>query len=272
MGLDVGRGESVDVLFRERVGVVLDEVVGFEELGEVLERVAWSIPFENLCIMEKRTAEITERNLIQKVLERNEGGLCYELNTLLYLFLLENHFKATLYRAVTYNQFNQDWNTVGKTHVFTIIEYEGQRFIVDTGFGGNLPLRPVPLTGETVTSSNGEFRVVQEDTEFGDLIFYYKLKHKDSDWKKGYAFDSRSGFHDISSLNEVQKIIVEHPESSFNKKPLINQLTDKGSKTLTDTSYTEWIDGQNKKVEIDDNQFEELANHYFGLSSKRQKE
>jgi N-hydroxyarylamine O-acetyltransferase len=258
---------SVNELFRKRCGIGMDEVVRFESLGGVLERVAWSIPFENMCIMENRTAEITEQNLVRKVLERNEGGLCYELNTLLYFFLLENDFDATLYRAVTYNQMNQRWNTVGKTHVFTIIKHQDQQYIVDTGFGGNLPLKPVPLTGEIVSSSNGDFRVMQETSEYGDLIFYYKLKHKDQEWKKGYAFDSRTGFKDIESLNEVQKIIVEHPESSFNKKPLFNQLTESGSKTLTDTSYTVWIDGQTNKEEIDEDRFKRLAQENFGFSA-----
>ncbi|GAA3332445.1 hypothetical protein GCM10020331_092600 [Ectobacillus funiculus] len=51
-----------------------------------------------------------------------------------------------------------------------------------------------------------------------------KLKHKQDDWKLGYVFfDSTVVVKDLSELNEVQRIISEHPESRFNKKPLVTR-------------------------------------------------
>jgi N-hydroxyarylamine O-acetyltransferase len=256
---------NVNELFRDRVGIAQDKKITFEYLDTVLEKTAKTIPFENLCIIEKRTKEITKENLTSKLLQQNEGGLCYELNTILYLFLTENGFSPSLVRGVTYNHISQQWSGTGNTHVLNLIAHNGQIYLVDTGFGGNLPLKPIPLSGETVSSSNGEFRVERTDSEHGDNILYMKLNRNDEDWKIGYAINSKESIQNISELNEVQRIIVEHPESAFNKKPLITKITDKGNITLTDTSFTQWVDRTLNKENIDEKRFNEIRKDYFNL-------
>ncbi|MFH5779264.1 arylamine N-acetyltransferase family protein [Heyndrickxia oleronia] len=256
---------NLNLLFRERIGFPINKNITFEDLDIILEKTAKTIPFENLCIMSKNTTELTKNNLINKILHKKQGGLCYDLNAILYLFLLENGFQATLFRGVIYNQAKQEWNTIGKTHVAIIVKHNEQRFLVDTGFGGNLPLKPIPLNGEIVSSDNGEFRVKQENSVHDDYIFFMKLKYKDDDWKMGYAFKSNETINDVTALNEIQKIIVEHDESPFNKKPLITILTDSGNLTLTDTSYTEWINGKVYKKEVDKKSFTDILNKSFGI-------
>lgn len=256
---------DLNLLFRNRIGIPQNEVITFQNLDMVLEKTAKSIPFENLCIIENRTKELTKENLISKILEQKEGGLCYELNSILYLFLYENGFNPTLIRGVTYNHINQQWTATGNTHVVNLITHNGQVYLVDTGFGGFLPLNPVPLSGESVVSSNGEFRVDCVESEYGDYMLYMKLGRKDEDWKIGYAFNSKEEIQNITELNEVQRIIIEHPESAFNKKPLITKLTDKGNITLTDTSFTEWVDSALNKEIINEIRFNEIRKEYFNL-------
>ena len=256
---------DLNLLFRRRIGLPDHEVITLQNLDKVLENTAKTIPFENLCIIENRSTELTKESVTSKILEQNEGGICYELNAILYLFLIENSFNTMLIRGVVYDHKKQQWSETGKTHVANLINHNGQVFLVDTGFGGNLPIKPVPLNGEIVESNNGEFRVEYEESEHGDYILYMKLKHKDEDWKTGYAFNSNEGFKNISDLNKVQKIIIEHPESAFNKKPLVTKLTDKGNIILTDSSFSEWVDGKMKKEKIDEKRFSEIRKEYFEL-------
>ncbi|CEG26418.1 arylamine N-acetyltransferase family protein [Bacillus sp. B-jedd] len=257
---------TVNELFRKRIGIEQDEPINFENLGQALEKAALALPFENVCVMKGGTTEITEQSLMEKILTRNEGGLCYDLNAILYLFLAENSFNARLIRGVVYDASDQKWSETGKTHVAILIMDKGQQYLVDTGFGGNLPLIPVPLNGETVSSRNGVFRVQKEPSEYGDYCLYMKLNHKDNDWRKGYAFDANDTATTISDLNEIQKIIVNHPGSVFNKRILITRLTNKGSVTLAGNSATIWTDGTIKKEEISDEKFKELASDLFGLT------
>ncbi|MCH6268954.1 arylamine N-acetyltransferase family protein [Neobacillus citreus] len=255
---------ELNLLFRKRIGYPQDETVTFEKVDTILDKTAKSIPFENLCIIANKTAEISKENLKNKILLKYEGGLCYDLNTILFYFLIENGFNVSLVQGVVYNHIGNQWSSTGRTHVAIVITHNEYRYLIDTGFGGNLPLKPVPFSGEIVTSQNGEFRIEQTNTEQGNYILHMKLNYKDQDWKMGYAFDTRKSV-DESDLNEVQKIIIEHPESSFNKKPLITRFTDRGNLILTDTSLTEWTDGKMVKKDIAPEQFKLIAKEQFGI-------
>jgi N-hydroxyarylamine O-acetyltransferase len=252
-------------LFRKRIGFPENEKITFESLGKVLEKTAEAIPFENLCVIENRNSELSKENLVNKILVKNEGGLCYDLNLILYFFLIENGFNVVLARGTTYNHVAQKFQPLKRTHVVILITHQGQAYLIDTGFGANLPLKPVPLTGETVISYNGEFRVKRVKDEHGDYVFEMKLKHKNEDWKIGYAFDSHNSINDLSELNEIQRIIIEHELSPFNKSPIITQLTTSGNLTLTSTSFTQWIDGAVSKEEIDNARFKALLKQHFGI-------
>lgn len=75
---------ELNALFRKRIGLQDDEKLTFDELDEILDKTAKTIPFENLSIMASHLSDINKENIMKKVLVRNEGGLCYELNTALY--------------------------------------------------------------------------------------------------------------------------------------------------------------------------------------------
>lgn len=256
---------ELNSLFRKRIGISQNKNITFEKLDYILEQTAINIPFENLCIMENKISDINKENLINKILVNKEGGLCYELNSIFYFFLIENGFDASLVRGVIYDNINETYSTIGRTHVAILVTHKNQTYLIDTGFGGNLPLKPVPITGEPVTSNNGEFRVNKGDSEFGNYVLEMKLKHKDTNWKIGYAFDSKKLINDVSEFNEIQTIVAKHQESPFNKKPLITRLTSTGNLTLTDTSFTQWIDGIDTKEEIDHAKFKELLKKHFGI-------
>ncbi|USK31340.1 arylamine N-acetyltransferase (plasmid) [Bacillus sp. CMF21] len=92
-----------------------------------------------------------------------------------------------------------------------------------------------------------------------------KLKHKDQDWRIGYTFDSKRPVKEVSEFNEIQKNLIEKEESPFNKNPLVTQLTYKGNRTLTDTTSTEWAEGELRKDKIDCERFKELTKLFFGI-------
>lgn len=255
-----------NALFRKRIGISENEDISFDALDDILAKTARTIPFENLCIIDHRMKDITKENIMDKILVKNEGGLCYELNSLFYYFLIENGFHAVLVRGVIYDNEAKEYLKIGRTHVTILLTHEGQTYVIDTGFGANLPLKPVPLTGESVSSDNGEFRVKQQKSEHGDYVLEMKLRDKDPDWTVGYAFDSKRPVNNVSAeMNEVQKIIAEHEESRFNKRPLITRLTGDGKIILTDTSFTERTGKSVAKEEIDKKRFKEILKEQFGI-------
>jgi N-hydroxyarylamine O-acetyltransferase len=255
---------KVNDLFRKRIGLDQGKMIRFEDLHDVLEKTARTIPFENFCIIKGQSTSITEEHLISKILVRNEGGVCYELNPVLYLFLQANGFEVSLVRGAVFEQQSQDWSPTGRTHLAIIIKDGGKSYLVDTGFGSNLPLKPVPLNGDVVRSNNGEFMISKVNSPFGNYLFNMKRRGKDRDWVKGYVFDTVR-LTELAELEEMQSIIVESEDSPFNKSPLITRLTSTGGITLTKTSFTEWGDGGAVKRELDEKEFAQLAEKYFGV-------
>ncbi len=255
----------MDALFRKRIGFSEEEPITFEKLDEILEKTARTIPFENLRITNQETFDITNKSLIDKILARNEGGLCYELNGLLYLFLLENGFDVRLVRGDVFNSETGKWTNLGRTHVAIILRHGGQDYLVDTGFGGNLPLKPVPMNGVVVTSSHGQFKVEASTSDYGDYVLMLKLVHKDKDWRIGYVIDSKRSVTSLSEFNEIQKVLIENERSPFNKGPLLMKFTDDGTVSLTDKTLTRWINGKAHKDKISEKAFLEHVRKIFGI-------
>lgn len=255
--------ESLQQDVNRRIGMEESWSPAFADMPVLLEAFAKAVPFENMAIIEGRLTPFSEQTLKEKILVRGEGGLCYDLNGLLYLYLKEAGFSVTLVRGVVYHQGKGDFHDIGRTHVLILLEHGGESWVVDGGFGGNIPLKPVPLTGEVVTSANGEFRVAKEDTPHGDYILQMKLSHKSDEWQNGYAFDTTRPVTDLRELAKVQKTVSVHPESPFNRSPLLTKRTESGSITLTEGSLTEWKDGNMEKRDVDEESFKDYRKKWF---------
>src|SRR5699024_1874882 len=86
-----------NTMFRQPVCLPTDFQATFDNLHKVLELTAQALPFANTAVMLNRSDAISRGNLIASILRRGRGGLCYELNPLLYLFLSENGIISTMY-------------------------------------------------------------------------------------------------------------------------------------------------------------------------------
>lgn len=256
---------EVNLMLRRAIGLEDDEIITFESLNDVLLKIALKYPFENLRIINKKTEEITREYLVEKLLVNGEGGLCYELNPLLFYFLEENGFDVQMLRGTVFNHSTRQWPDVHNTHVGILLRHEGRDYLLDTGFGGNLPLKPVPLSGEIVTSINGSFRVCPIQHDLGNYIYEMKIRHKDEDWRTGYIFNTEQPVAGMKEMDEIQNVIVGNKDSHFNKGPLITRLTMTGNITLTEHSFTQWHNGEESKEEIDRQRYEELAEQYFEI-------
>jgi N-hydroxyarylamine O-acetyltransferase len=258
--------KELNELFRKRIGFPKNQTITFDTLDQILTLTAASFPFENLCIFSNQIQNITEESLIKKLLKRSKGGLCYELNSLFFLFLKENSFDVTLVPGIVYDHHAEDWSAIGKTHVCILLKHQGNEYLIDTGFGGNLPLKPVSLKGTRIESANGEFQIKKRNGADEEYVLHMKLKYKHSEWKQGYTFFPASPIKKLSDLDAIQRKIVESTDSPFNKVPLLTKLTADGSITLTPSSLTVWNKGEMTKKEIEGIVFKDLAIKHFQLN------
>lgn len=212
-----------------------------EQAAIVLEKFAEWFPFENLDVMCKNTMDITPEFLETKLFKMRRGGLCYEINALLFCTLKELGFNVELGAATVYNEGK--WALTG-THTIVLLSIENQRFLADAGFGNRLALYPLEIDGKTVTSPAGTFRVRTVQTEKGSIAL--QSQTGEGEWVILYAFDWTKLEWD--RLNLIRDEIHGHPRSPFNKQLLIASVLSNGTYSINEErSVYKEING-NKKI------------------------
>ncbi len=213
-----------------------------EQTALVMRKLAASFPFENLDVLNRIDNKITPEFIIKKILKYRRGGLCYELNSLLYLVLKELGFEPSI-GIGTVNK-EGTWGT-DRTHAIVLLSLGGRKYIADGGFGNKLALHPLELDGNSVTSPAGSFRLRHKNTEKGSVAL--EMQNQNGAWDVHYAFDWNP--EPWSELERIKQDILHHPHSAFNKRPLITNMLKDGTQSINDERlYRKWVDGREEEI------------------------
>ncbi|SMO32023.1 arylamine N-acetyltransferase family protein [Melghirimyces algeriensis] len=245
--------------FFERIHYQGSHNVTFEDLPSLQLQFTKAIPFENMDVMRKDHRKVTLENVKKKIIDQKRGGICYELNPLFYWFLQQQGFKVYMV-AGTVIRDGEPRGPIG-THVTTLLLHNEEPYIVDVGFGSNLALQPIPMTGQTVSSFTGEYRIQKTQTPWGD---YTLEKYQNGELKVRYSFSTKPV--DETYLDQVKDQITHHEQSPFNKSILLTKLIDNGHITLTEQSLTTTKNQQRTQQKIDQHLFQELCQRHFGIA------
>ena len=137
---------------------LVNRKLDFEFLRDVVARHVGTFAFSSAGCWLGDHLPLDFESLYLRIVVKRRGGYCFEHNGLLYAILEDLGFSVTLYLArVIYNQDTHP----GLTHRITVIEYEGERYVLDVGFGPLGPRIPVSMSG--VESQDGEkiFRIAE---------------------------------------------------------------------------------------------------------------
>ena len=222
----------------------------YDFLCQLTEAHVKHIPFENLAQHGGRGGLQTLNNMdeiVDKVLVRQRGGFCFELNGMLCEFLKIIGFEVTIVPAIVYQpeiEFNRP-----KTHIFLMVanpndnDASTKHYFVDVAFGEPAihPLRyemdTEQLTAEGMLS---RFRTIPsaEDSDDDGKQKIILEWYKDGEWKprlQWFAEDAETNPSDSPVLSDYEatlKDLVQAPESAFSKKIIVCQLTRTQKKTL----------------------------------------
>lgn len=217
--------------FLQKIGYE-GQSINFDDLPVLLKKMAYTFPFENRAVLNKQSYTLNQEGLKQHLLEENRGGLCYDLNPLLYYVLKEAGLSVQLLQGTVYNKEADTWAIDG-THVAIMLKHHNERFLIDAGFGVNLPLQPVPFTEDWVEGAAIRFRVKAKETEKGTHLLQLD---KGDGAETGYAFTLNEV--DEAVLVQMRHEIYENESSPFNKRPLASKLTPTGRVIVTEDHVT----------------------------------
>lgn len=170
-------------------------------LNALVQAQLAQVPFENLDIWAKGTCPSLEKSaLYEKIVVQNRGGYCFELNTLFRHLLQYLGFEA--YQAVS-NLVNEDGSVHPAAHNVIICGLDGEKFLIDVGFGGPVPFGAMPLQ-EGIWEN---FKLRLQDG------FWYLDRWEEDHYRPSIRFrDIAAGAEELVPLNFY---ISQKPDSHF---------------------------------------------------------
>jgi N-hydroxyarylamine O-acetyltransferase len=197
---------DLDAYFK-RIGYDGPRATTLATLRELHRLQPQAIAFENLDPLLKRPVRLDPASLAQKLVHSGRGGYCYEQN------LLFAHALRALGFTVSEHAARVLWNVPSgvqtpRVHMLLVVDLDGERYLADVGFGGNVLTAPLLLgSGDEQVTPHEPFQVVKD----GDR---YQLQFKmRGEWVKLYRFDLSEQLQ--SDHEQGNWFVSTHPQSIF---------------------------------------------------------
>jgi N-hydroxyarylamine O-acetyltransferase len=200
------------------------EIIPSLQALKIIQRAhLMNVPFENLDIHRKVSIDIT--NLFEKIVFRNRGGFCYELNGLFYELLKQIGFDVKLISARVYEQgkgFGPEFD-----HMSIIARINGLDYLVDAGFG-DFALQPLEIKlDKELKDPAGIFKIIA----YNDQSKLVQKKSTEGEFIPQYLFTEIA-----RNPNEFNEMCLYHQTSSqshFTQKRICTLPLENGRITLT---------------------------------------
>lgn len=200
-----------------------------------------SVPFENLTIHRGEPVILNVDALFEKIVNRRQGGFCYELNGLFAALLRSLDFNVSMLSARVAEgngHYSPDFDHM------TLVVSLNDLWLVDVGFGDAFR-KPLRLKEGAVQMQNGRAYRLDHDTALWTLM---ESKHGDS-LQAQYRFDLQS--YQFDDYAERCHYHQTSPESHFTQKRVCTRATPTGRLTLSENRYiTTTLSGDRHEREL----------------------
>ncbi len=211
-------------IYLERIHYRGSLVPALESLQGLQISHLMAVPFENLSIHANEPILLQEKSLFDKIVLRQRGGFCYELNGLFAVLLHGLGFNVKMLSAGVARSdggFGPDFD-----HMTLMVSLE-ERWLVDVGFGDSF--RQPLLMDSREVQVQGD-RSYQIDADGVYLI----LKERDGEgaWKPQYRFTLQP--RQLADFADMCRYHQTSPESSFTQQRVCSRAKTDGRVTLSD--------------------------------------
>jgi N-hydroxyarylamine O-acetyltransferase len=255
--------------YLSRVGLSPADVAARDRaaLARLQEAHVRTVPFENLAITgdpfgdyEGEGVSLDLQDLYGKVVDRERGGFCYELNGLFGWLLSELGFDAARAPA---RVLDEDGNAWPPTNHHTAIVTVDRRYVVDVGVAVPTIRQPLPLDGEVREDGAGvAWRVVESDRPDADYRTQFRSPGDDG-WTDRYVFTDRAV--DLGYFRATCDYLASAPDSPFTGDPFVTIATERGHLKLNPGTLTVIEGGEETEHSIAPEEWYDLLEREFGL-------
>jgi len=235
-----------------RIGIEVPIYPDLSDLNKLVYAHLTHVPFEALDVWATGACpSLSVEDLYRKIVVNRRGGYCFELNTLFRVLLDSLGFDA--YQAIA-SLLDENEVAAPPAHNVIISVFNDQKYLVDVGFGGPVPLEAMELKEH----SAGAFRLEQKNG------FWY-LYHEDKPVIR---------FRDIPAqmieLEPLNFYISQKPDIHFRNRVFVSQrMPDGRICSLRGDEFTIRSNGETKTVTVNSlEQVKEILNSYFGIQEE----
>lgn len=194
-----------------------------ETLAALQEAHLLAVPFENLDIQNNVKIDLTK--LYDKIVIRNRGGFCYELNGLFYQLLKELGFNVKMVSARVFQGekgFGAEFD-----HMALILSFGNDEYLADVGFG-EFTMRPIKIElNKESADLLGIFKIVKHD----DNYYAVMQKGEDGEFFPRYMFSETERV--IEDFNDMCIFHQTSSESHFTQNKICSLPVKDGRITLS---------------------------------------
>lgn len=146
--------------YLNRIGIFDSLKVNEETLNRLIKAHLTHVPFEAIDVWAQGSCpSLRIADLYEKIVMKNRGGYCFELNTLFRALLNSLGFEA--YQVVA-SLIDEEGTVAPPAHNVIICKIDKIKYFVDVGFGGPVPFGAMELCDKTQLG----FRIEKNDREY----------------------------------------------------------------------------------------------------------
>jgi len=200
-----------------------------ETLYFVVNKHATHIPYQNIHFhhKERRTVDLSLQAIKEKLINKAEGGMCFETSELMFHALTHMGFKVIRVPGWTLNNLEHN-PLMPPIHNVLIAKIDGRQFLIDIGFGYNGMRYPMEFnfekTQELALTPYEKYQLICNEDHY---IVCMWIKEE---WFKLYRFDRPIKVIDNLVTAENYKSLFESPLEILirDKYIKIGKMTDEG--------------------------------------------
>lgn len=218
-----------------------------------------TVPFENLSVHYKEPIILTEEWLYNKIVERNRGGFCYELNGQFAWLLHELGFRVTKLSAGVANdkgEFGPEFDHM------TLMVHLDEDYLVDVGFGDSFRA-PLRFNSREAQSQSGmSYQISAEGEAF--VLSEQNSRDENPSMQAQYRFTLVP--HQLTDYGGMCGYHQTSPKSSFTQKRVCTIATSNGRYTLSDLRLIITENGTRREQILNsEEEFKDILKEYFKI-------
>ncbi len=233
------------------------EIVSIEDINKLIRAHVNTFAFSSLKVLLKEEISLEIEDIYKSIVLNKRGGYCFEHNKLFYEVLKSLGFDVEYYLARVVN--NSD-NIVPQTHRFTLLNYEGERYLLDVGIGFRTPNVAIKFGDEVTSNHLGiNFRI----KEFEDNT-YALQSIQENEVFNITKFDLNKCYEEDFELGHFYS--HKHPCAAFVNNLVLSLITNTEIRSLRNSDYFKIYENSQEKIEIDNlDKFQKILKEDFNV-------